>query len=93
MTSEQFEELISLLKDIKANQQQQIERQERALKIQQEQFELVRQQTAKNLEIQDRAERLQEKGNALMEKGRKLFLVVVPIIVLLIIYLSWLLFR
>ena len=93
MTSEQYEELISLLKDIKANQQQQIERQERALKIQQEQFELVRQQTNKNLEIQDRAERLQEKGNVLMERGRKLFLVVVPIIILLIIYLSWLLFR
>ena len=51
MTSEQYEELISLLKDIKANQQQQIERQERALKIQQEQFELVPSKPTKTLKF------------------------------------------
>ena len=86
MESEQYQELISILRDIQKNQREQIERQTEALSIQTEQFELVRQQTARNLEIQ-------EKGNALMEKGRKLFLVIVPIIFLLIVYLSWLLFR
>jgi small-conductance mechanosensitive channel len=93
MESEQYQELIGILRDIQKNQREQIERQTEALKIQAEQYDLVRQQTARNLEIQDRAERLQEKGNALMERGRKLFLVIVPIIFLLIVYLSWLLFR
>jgi hypothetical protein len=43
--------------------------------------------------MQDRAEAIQAKSAQLVAGSRKVFMVVLPIIIVLIVYLSWLLFR
>jgi uncharacterized membrane protein (DUF106 family) len=64
-----------------------------ALVMQKEQFELVRRQAERAERIQDRAEELQEKGMGIMKTARRSLAFVLPVVIILIIYLSWLLFR
>jgi len=42
---------------------------------------------------QERAESLQEKGHAMMGIARKAMAIILPGIIVLVIYLSWLIFR
>jgi len=86
-------EQVDLLKEIRDNQKLQLERQAEALAIQKEQFEIFRKQMEQTQRIQDRAEMLQDKSAQIIGSARKVFIVVVPVLVLLIIYVSWLLFR
>ncbi|OGT76185.1 MAG: hypothetical protein A2W76_08225 [Gammaproteobacteria bacterium RIFCSPLOWO2_12_47_11] len=86
-------EHVDLLKEIRDNQKLQLERQAEALAIQKEQFEIFRKQMEQTQRIQDRAEMLQDKSAQIIGSARKVFIVVVPVLVLLIIYVSWLLFR
>ena len=86
-------EQVDLLKEIRDHQKLQLERQAEALAIQKEQFEIFRKQMEQTQRIQDRAEMLQDKSAQIIGSARKVFIVVVPVLVLLIIYVSWLLFR
>jgi uncharacterized membrane protein (DUF106 family) len=61
--------------------------------LQKEQFELVRRQTERVERIQDRAEELQARGMGIMTTARRSLAIVLPIVILLILYLSWLIFR
>ena len=61
--------------------------------MQKEQFELVRRQTERAERIQDRAEELQARGMGIMTTARRSLAIVLPIVILLILYLSWLIFR
>lgn len=84
---------IRLLEEIRNNQKLQLERQAEALAIQKEQFEIFKKQMEQTQRLQDRAEKLQDKSAQIIGGARKVFIVVVPVLILLIIYVSWLLFR
>jgi uncharacterized membrane protein (DUF106 family) len=63
------------------------------LALQKEQFELVRRQVERTERIQDRAEELQARGMGIMTTARRSLAIVLPIVIVLIVYLSWLIFR
>lgn len=93
MTDIDIQRLISVLEEIRDNQRLQLERQAEALSLQREQFALVQKQHERAERIQDRAEAIQAKSAQLVAGSRKVFAVVLPIIIVLVIYLSWILFR
>lgn len=78
--------LISLLERMHANQ-------EAALAVQKEQFEMFRRQVERTERIQDRAEEMQARGMGIMKTARRSLAIVLPIVILLIAYLTWLIFR
>jgi uncharacterized membrane protein (DUF106 family) len=78
---------------VRDNQAMQLTRQADALALQKEQFEVVRRQAERAEKLQDRAEELQARGMGIMKTARRSLAVVLPIVFLLIAYLSWLLFR
>ena len=78
--------LVALLEQVRDNQTA-------ALAMQKEQFELVRRQVERTERIQERAEELQEKGMGIMKTARRSLAFVLPVVIILIIYLSWLIFR
>jgi uncharacterized membrane protein (DUF106 family) len=93
MNDQNSQQLIRILEEIRNNQRTQLERQAEALALQREQFALVQQQTERAERLQDRAEQIQIKSAQLVTGARKGMVVILPIIVLLLAYLSWLIFR
>lgn len=93
MNDHDVRQLIHLLEEIRDNQRVQLERQAEALALQREQFALAQKQTERAERLQDRAEELQAKGAQLVTGARKGMVIVLPIIVALLAYLSWLIFR
>jgi uncharacterized membrane protein (DUF106 family) len=61
------------------------------LDLQREQLEISRQQYERAERLNDRAEAIQEKSAWLVSIGRKAFMVIIPVLIILIIYVSWLL--
>ena len=88
-----LERVAQLLAEIRDGQRAQLEQQGESIRVQREQFELVRRQAERTERIQDRAEQIQDRSAQLLGISRRLMFVVLPIIVALIGYLSWLLFR
>jgi uncharacterized membrane protein (DUF106 family) len=86
-------EAVEVLKEIRANQRIQLERQAQALALQKEQFEMVKAQYARAEKIQDRAEAIQDTGAKMMGTARKAMAIILPVVIALVIYLSWLIFR
>jgi hypothetical protein len=58
-----------------------------------EQLEIVRKQAERAERIQDRAEELQARSAGIVTTARRSLAVVLPVVFLLIVYLSWLIFR
>jgi len=85
--------IVELLEQIRDNQATQLARQSEALAMQKEQYELVRVQSERAARLQDRAEELQTRGMGIMKTARRSLAIVLPIVIVLIIYLSWLLLR
>lgn len=90
---QESEDILDLLKQIRDNQKAQIAAQEEALDLQRLSYELARRQFERADRIQDRAEMIQDSGARLVAVARKSVFVVIPILVILIGYVSWLLFR
>jgi uncharacterized membrane protein (DUF106 family) len=86
MDADDTARLMALLEQIR-------DRQADALAMQKEQFELVRRQVERTERIQDRAEELQARGMGIMTTARRSLAIVLPVVILLILYLSWLIFR
>jgi uncharacterized membrane protein (DUF106 family) len=86
MEADDTTRLLALLEQIRENQAA-------ALAIQREQYELVRRQVERAERIQDRAEELQAKGMGIMTTARRTLAFVLPVVIVLILYLSWLIFR
>ncbi|MBI4006712.1 MAG: hypothetical protein HY356_08580 [Gammaproteobacteria bacterium] len=93
MNDNDIQRLVSVLEEIRDNQKLQLERQEEALSLQREQFAMVQKQYERAERLQDRAEEIQMKGAQLVSGARKALAIVLPIIIVLIVYLSWLIFR
>ena len=77
---------LALLEQIRDNQAA-------ALAMQKEQFELFRRQVERTERIQDRAEELQARSAGIMNTARRSLAIVLPVVILLIAYLTWLIFR
>jgi hypothetical protein len=86
MNDEHSQLLLAALKEISDNQKQQ-------LALQREQFALIQRQAERQESIQNRAENLQARGAQVVAVARRTLFVLLPIVTLLIIYVSWLLFR
>ena len=83
----------ALLEQIREIQSAQLARHAEALELQRQQFEIVRRQAERAERIQDRAEELQARSMGIMTTARRSLAIVLPIVIVLIIYLSWLLLR
>ncbi|HUG04743.1 MAG TPA: hypothetical protein VML92_09980 [Steroidobacteraceae bacterium] len=77
---------LALLEQIRDNQAA-------ALAMQKEQFELFSRQVERSELLQDRAEELQARGAGIMNTARRSLAFVLPVVILLIAYLTWLIFR
>ena len=93
MSDDDVRQLVSVLGEIRDNQCAQIERQAEALALQREQFALMRQQFERAERLQDRAEAIQARSAQLVAAGRRAMAVILPILLALVLYLTWLLFR
>ncbi len=85
--------ITDLLGQIRDNQSAQLACQREALEIQKGQLEIVKRQAERTERIQDRAEELQAKSAGMVKTARRTLAVVLPLVALLILYLSWLIFR
>lgn len=92
MATSESNQQLQVLNEIRDIHKQQLANQTEALAIQKQQFELYKQQFEKASKLQDRAEAIQESSKALVDKSRRLFAIILPIIFVLIAYLSWLMF-
>jgi len=87
------DQVVRLLTEIRDAQQRQLARQEEALRLQREQFAIFQRQAARAEQLQNRAEKIQDKSAQVIGTARRALFLVLPIVVLLIVYVSWLLFR
>jgi hypothetical protein len=87
MDKADVERLAGLLREIRDGQ-----RQQEALSIQREHFEIAKTQYDRATAINDRAERIQAKSAALIDRSGRVFKVVLPIIVILLGVPVWLAF-
>ena len=93
MDDRNADRIVALLEQIRDNQAVQLARQAEALALQKEQFEIFRRQADRAEKLQDRAEELQDRGMGIMKTARRSLAFVLPVVIILIIYLSWLIFR
>ena len=82
-----------LLEQIRDQQKLQLERQAESLALQREQFAMFQRQVERTEKLQDRAEEIQAKSGALVAGARRTFVVVLPILVALLVYVTWLILR
>jgi len=92
MNDADAQRIASLLEAIRDGQTLQLQRQAEALTLQREQAEMARKQFERAEKLQDRAEALQARGAQVITVARRAVTIVVPVLVLLIIYVSWLMF-
>jgi len=92
MNDQDLQRFIRTLEEMRDNQKLQLERQAEALALQRQQFSLVQKQSDRKERIQDRAEDIQAKGAQLVAGARRALAIILPIVTVLIIYLSWLIF-
>jgi hypothetical protein len=92
MDDSEIQKALRILEEIRDGQKLQLERQAEALALQRQQLEIVQRQVGRAERIQDRAESLQASSARLVSGARKAVVVLLPIILALIGYLTWLLF-
>ena len=93
MDNDDAPRIAALLEQIRDNQAEQLARQREALEFQKSQFELVKRQAERAEKIQDRAEELQAKSAGIVKSARRSIAFILPVVIALIVYLSWLIFR
>jgi hypothetical protein len=93
MDDSEVNRCLRLLEDIRDGQRLQLERQAEALTLQREQLTVVQRQVDRTERIQDRAERIQAASVRLVRAARIATAVLLPVILALVLYVSWLLFH
>jgi uncharacterized membrane protein (DUF106 family) len=93
MNDQDVQRLIRVLEEIRDNQKLQLEQQAETQKLQRDQIAVSQSQSDRATRIQDRAEQIQVKSAQLVAASRKAMAVVLPILFVLILYVSWLLFH
>jgi len=89
----QNHEIVTLLREIRHQQQVQLEVQQEALVMQREQFQMARSQFERAEKLQQKAENLQNSGALMMKSARRVLAIILPLVIALVIYLGWLLLR
>ena len=79
MNDQDAQRIIHILEEIRDNQKLQ--------------FAIAQKQHDRTDRIQDRAEQIQTKSAQLVAGSRKAMLIILPVILVLIVYLSWLMFH
>ncbi len=93
MTEEQTKEIAALLREIRDDQRLQLQRQQESLALQQQQLALVSRQFERAEKLNERAEMIQNKSAQIVAGARRVFMFVLPVIVILLAYVSWLILR
>lgn len=83
---EKLERIARLLEEIRDGQKIHLERQVETLAIQKEQFQRAQ-------KLQDRAEAIQDRSAQLVGRVHRVMPVALAVVAVLIVYVSWLLFR
>jgi cytochrome c-type biogenesis protein CcmH/NrfG len=89
----QLDRIARLLEEVRDNQRAQLERQLESLSIQKAQQQAFLDQRERTAQLQQRAEAIQERSARLVGGIQRVAPVVLLIVVALIAYVSWLLFR
>jgi hypothetical protein len=92
MNDADTQRIAALLEEIRDGQLLQLQRQADSLAVQREQADMARKQFERAEKLQDRAEALQARGAQVITVARRAVTIVVPVLVLLLIYFSWLMF-
>ena len=87
------EEVLALLRNIQGNQLQSLAMQRESLELQRKAVEATLSQFSRAEAIQAKAEQIQARSAEIMASGWRTMKVLLPVIIVLIIYLSWLLFH
>jgi uncharacterized membrane protein (DUF106 family) len=87
------EKLLAALEELREGQKQQLAMQAEALELQRTNVALVEQQFERAKKMQDRAEKMQDSGAQLVATARKSMIVILPIILGLLLFVAWLIFR
>ena len=93
MNDSDAQRLTELLTEIRDDQRLQLQRQAEALAVQREQAEIAKRQFERAEKIQQRAAVIICELRSWITAARRTVLVVVPVLLVLIVYVSWLLFR
>jgi uncharacterized membrane protein (DUF106 family) len=86
-------QMIRILEEIRDNQKLQLKQQAEIHELQRDQLGIAQKQNDRTERIQDRAELIQAKSAQLVAGSRKAMLVILPVILVLIVYVSWLFFH
>ena len=93
MHDDDAKRIAAAIEELRDGQKLQIERQLEALELQRQQFAILQNQAARAERIQAKAELLQDRGAKLVQGSRTFVMVLVPVVVALIVYVSWLIFK
>jgi uncharacterized membrane protein (DUF106 family) len=93
MTDQDAQRMIRILEEIRDDQKLHLKQQAEIHALQRDQLGIAQKQSDRTERIQDRAEQIQAKSAQLVSGSRKAMLVILPIILVLIVYVSWLFFR
>ena len=93
MNEDDARRLLAAVEQLREGQQRQLDCQREALAVQQEHFAVVRRQLERAEALQGRAEQLQNRSAHVIAVARRTLMVVLPIVIVLIGYVSWMMFR
>ncbi len=82
-TRDRSEELLTEIRDLHRD----------SLALAKKQFAMAEKQFQRAEALHDRAEAMQDRGEGLMKAARKSLFIILPIILVLLVYLTWLIFR
>jgi len=97
MTDDDARRMLAVLEQIRDQQKLQLERQAEAIAMQREHVTLFRTQSERAEKLQDRAEALHAKSTQLVTGSRKVIgfvlALIVVLVILLVLYVGWLMLR
>lgn len=93
MQEDDVKRIVAALEELRDGQKLQIERQLEALELQRQQFAILQDQAGRVERIQYKAELLQDCSAKLVQGCRRFVVALVPVVIALIVYVSWLIFK
>jgi hypothetical protein len=91
--TDKLDRIVRLLEEVRDNQRDQLERQAESLAIQKDQYQAFLRQHEKTAQLQQRAEALQERSARLVRGIQRVFPLALALTVVLIGYITWILWR
>ena len=92
MSLPENEDVLSVLREMRDQQRLALERQAESLAMQRAQHEIAKRQFERAERLQERAEQLQTRSSAVIGAARKMMWIVLPLVVIVVAYLTWIIF-